>query len=172
LALLFGKENLVDREMELPEGMGTEEVTVLFPNVPSKKAQIDWVDAKKVHPRTLTVDSSSSAWRTLEGVTIGTSLKELERINDGAFEVYGFGFDGAGAVGSWRGGRLQKSFSEGAERKIFVRMVLRNGGIRADENAVMRGQAYLSSLPVLQRLDPVVGEMSVEFNPSTIERSK
>jgi hypothetical protein len=41
-------------------------------------------------------------WRTAEGITIGTPLRELERFNRRPFRLAGFAVDGAGAVVSWK----------------------------------------------------------------------
>jgi hypothetical protein len=47
-----------------------------------------------------------AAWKTKEGVHIGTTLAELERVNGGPFQFSGFGWDYGGAVFSSPRGKL------------------------------------------------------------------
>lgn len=37
-------------------------------------------------------------WRSKEGLRVGASVAELERLNNGPFKFYGFGFDYGGQV--------------------------------------------------------------------------
>ena len=46
-------------------------------------------------------------WRTAGGLTLGTTLKALVRMNGAEIGFWGFGWDEEGYVQSWNGGRLR-----------------------------------------------------------------
>jgi hypothetical protein len=51
--------------------------------------------------------AEKSLWRTTYGITQGTTLLELERINRKPFRLAGFDFDYSGTVLSWESGLLE-----------------------------------------------------------------
>ena len=47
-------------------------------------------------------------WRTASGIRLGLPLMELQKINGKSFQLAGYGFEGQGAVTSWRHGALEE----------------------------------------------------------------
>ncbi len=116
-----GKITKVTNEQELkalylPENVRTEEVPVgegnymlatrIFPDTP-QEIIVFWKDgdARKT-PERVVFEQENSPWKTHQGVTVGTTAEELERLNGKPFKLYGFEWDYAGNVSSWEGGAL------------------------------------------------------------------
>lgn len=101
-----------------------------------------------------------SVYHTAEGVTLGTTLKELEALNGRPFELAGFSWDYSGVVTSWKGGRLEKAF-EGLSVRFDDPDMTQLTPEQAD--SLMGDSPRSSSLPLLQKLNPVVGSLIVDL---------
>ena len=111
LAKHFGAATVKPTRVELGEGESTPG-TVLFPDDSSKRAQIVWHDTiSRSGPSRLILRGSRSQWTVGPGITLGTSLKELERINGRPFTLAGFGWDYAGVITEWGGGTLDSALA-------------------------------------------------------------
>jgi hypothetical protein len=107
----------------------------------------------------------SADWRTAEGVSIGTSLRELEQLNAHTFHLAGFGTDAPSAVTSWDGGRL--SSYAGPPCRLLVRLdsLPRLSSTQRELYDQVIGDGYFSSAnPTMQTLDPRVSELLLEFH--------
>lgn len=104
LVRLFGAANLKDGTLYEAEG---EEVpgSVLFPKDPQRRLEILWTKRKRV--ATLKFYGQRSVWHTAEGITLGTSLAQLEKLNGKPFKFSGFGWDYGGQILDWQGGKLK-----------------------------------------------------------------
>jgi hypothetical protein len=102
----YGKKNVVEREIDVGEGQ-TEPGVVVFPDDPLRAIEILWKDPKQKNaPKLAKIHGSASHWKTVHGISLGTSLKELEAINGKPFHLAGFGWDYPGTVYSWDDGLL------------------------------------------------------------------
>lgn len=70
---------------------------VLFPGT-LNEAEIIWLDDAGSAPAAVQLRSSGSDWRTPKGVTVGTSLKELEQWAGDVLTFSGFGWDYGGSL--------------------------------------------------------------------------
>lgn len=113
LAEVISKNNLRDiyPEAEISEGVdlfeeGTIEraYSILYPNT-DDELLIIWDDKVANRPHQIYIENDGR-WRTSEGIKIGTSYEDLEKINNGPIDFYGFGWDYSGAV-DWKGGRME-----------------------------------------------------------------
>src|SRR5256885_2261430 len=85
--------NVVVGEVGLGEGQ-TEVGTILFPHDSTRRLAILWGDAAaRTHPKRVEVDGSRTRWMVIPGVTLGTSLAALERLNGRPFRLFGMDFD-------------------------------------------------------------------------------
>jgi hypothetical protein len=114
----YGKENITLDTIWGAEGMfymGTK----LFAKTP-KEVIISWSDTL-YHSKivTLTVNSGYNIetgelelynyWKSKTGISLGTNLKELVKLNGRDFKFYGLGWDYGGEVNSWNEGKLDKA---------------------------------------------------------------
>jgi|KBSSwiStaDraftv2_1062776.scaffolds.fasta_scaffold529795_2 hypothetical protein len=160
LIRLFGKDNVRETRIEGAEGE-TYPGAIVFPNDPLKKLKLIWKDDVKNAIAEASVEGEKSVWKTAEGVTLGTTLRELNALNGRAFTVSGFGWDYGGRVLSWNGGALAPPFPKAFSLQLSPNPAKPEGQKNAP--AVTGDKALPSSLHALQALEPRVVEMSCQF---------
>lgn len=159
----YGDENVEEIEVSLGEGE-TEKGTVLFPKDPERRIQILWNDPRtKSNPVRIQIDDRRSRWKTAAGITIGTSLHELETINGKDFILTGFGWDYSGTVLSWNEGGLDKR--SGPWGGITLRLDPEDYGSSEGLSDVLGDRDFPSSQASMQKLNPKVYQIVVEFTP-------
>lgn len=112
LVRMYGAPNVVDQDVDMGEGE-MQSGTFLFPNDPERRIEILWKDPDtKTVPVYADILGKKSRWHTVHGITLGTSVTELERLNGRPFHfaLTNDGTDMAEETISWRGGRLEKEF--------------------------------------------------------------
>ena len=87
------------------EGTIERPYSILYPETENEILVI-WKDDNKRDIHQIYYDKEGR-WSSEQGIRIGTTYEELEDIN-GAFKVYGFGWDYSGAV-DWDGGKMADS---------------------------------------------------------------
>ncbi len=177
LIRLFGAQNVNQTTIDIGEGE-TQEVTEIFPDDPSKAATIFWLDAKtRKTPSGISIhriDSDNannqreSMWKTREGITVGTSLKTIEKLNGRPFRMFGFGWDNGGLVSDCNGGRLTEL---GVETKNGIEKRTLNLNLVPDPKLygtpayarVVGEKVFSSDNPAMQLLNPRVERLSFSF---------
>jgi hypothetical protein len=155
----FGAQNVEQTRIELGEGE-TAPGTVLYPRDSLRRLEIMWRDTvAQQEPARIILRGSQSQWRVARGISLGTSLKDLERLNGRPFTLAGFGWDYAGVLIGWNGGSLDSAL---AGVKLYL-----DPGTAQSESApysqVLGDKDYSSSLPAMQQLNPRVGQIFVDF---------
>jgi hypothetical protein len=156
------------READIPLGEGeTEPGTLAFPDDSLLRLEILWREPAPDEglydvPREVRLRGQTSFWRTAEGITLGTTLRELERLNGGPFSLSGWGWDYGGTVYHWDGGALDAEL-----RGVFLRL---GGGdwdrLSAQAAAQLDGDEALSSaMQAVQQVNPAIVEIRVVFDP-------
>lgn len=93
--------------------------TVLYPWDSLQRMEIIWQDSiHRRRPARLILRGSQSRWQVYSGISLGTSLQELERLNGKPFTLAGFGWDYAGVVTDWKGGSLEGPLRESSSISI------------------------------------------------------
>jgi hypothetical protein len=159
LARHYGGASVNPTRIELGEGETTPG-TVLFSDDSSRRAEIVWQDTVgRSRPSRLILRGSRSQWTVGPGISLGTSLKELERMNGRPFTLAGFGWDYAGVVTEWGGGTLDSALAG-------VKLYLDPGPEQyqsAPYSQVLGDRDYSSALPPMQQLNPHVAQIFVDF---------
>jgi hypothetical protein len=156
LVRVYGKANVVDRDIDIGEGE-TQPGTVVFPNDPKRSIEILWRDpVKKTQPSSAQIQGDASLWKARHGISLGTSLKQLEQFNGKPFQLAGFGWDYSGTVMSWENGSLATEL-DGEHGRVIVRLESRPGSDvpQEEQNQVMGDQDFSSHHAVMQKLNPV-----------------
>jgi hypothetical protein len=112
LVRLYGASNVVDQEVDTGEGEMQSE-TVVFPKDPERQVYIMWNDpGTKTSPQSADLLGTKSRWHAVHGITLGTSINELERLNGRPFRfaLINDGTDMAEETISWQGGLLENDF--------------------------------------------------------------
>jgi hypothetical protein len=160
LIRLFGKGNVQETRIEGAEGE-TYPGAVVFPRDPMKTLKVIWKDDVKNAVAEASVEGDKSLWRTAQGVTLGTTLKDLEKLNGVPFTVSGFGWDDGGRVLSWNRGALAPSFPKAFSLQLSPNPAKPENQKSAPD--VSGDKALSSSARPLQALEPRVVEMSCQF---------
>jgi hypothetical protein len=108
----------------------TATASVIFASDPMRRVTIEWTDGSgRRIPARVTLEGDSSTWTLPGGITLGTPLDELERMNGKPFELSGFAWDGAGGVSSWRDGHLANLLRQGVTLSLEPRPGDRNSEV-------------------------------------------
>jgi hypothetical protein len=157
---VYGSENVKQERIDIGEGE-TVPGTVLFPGDSTRRLEIIWSDSTgRRLPQRLILRGDSTRWSVAEGITLGTTLEELERLNGRPFTLAGFGWDYSGVVTDWRGGRLATPL--GCCVKLYV---VPPPSAQSDPayNSVLGDRDYASDLPAMHRLKPTVQQIFIDF---------
>jgi hypothetical protein len=161
----YGADNIAPERIHLGEGE-TVPGTVLFPSDSSRRLTVTWADTiARTRPTRATVGSRRSRWVVIPGVSIGTSLSELERLNGKPFKLFGFSWDYAGTVSSWEGGRLDSLWRGGPENnvRVWLRLSPDSAGYASSHSREVAGdRVFSSSLPAMRALNPRVYALFIE----------
>lgn len=107
LGAIFGKDNVQTERIMVDEGESWENATFVFRDT-KNEIQVSWQDEQSLRgPRKVGIYRAGTNWRTPEGITIGTTLSDLNRINGKALSITGFGWEYGGLV-SFNKGKLAK----------------------------------------------------------------
>jgi hypothetical protein len=155
----YGSGQIDSVRIELGEGE-TAPGTVLFPADSARRIEILWRDtsARKA-PARLILRGSRSEWRVGPGISLGTPLKDLERLNGRPFSLAGFGWDYAGVITDWKAGALDSSLTS-------IKLYLDPGSDRYQSQVysqVLGDRDYSSDLPAMQQLNPRVYQIFVDM---------
>lgn len=137
-----------------PEGMGVFLKTVLYPGT-KNEVEFIWKDDSLNFNQLLEVKvhKKNTDWKTKEGITIGTNLKALEKLNKKAFSFYGFEWD-YGGMASWDDGAL-------LNRNIAINLALPETIDFADYEKLLGESQFKSSSEIAQKVNPTVRELSL-----------
>lgn len=154
LVKAFGAANVKDAKIPVGEGETTPGV-VVFPKDPKRRLEITWVKSKRVGDIRFT--GQSSLWHTADGITLGTTLAQLQELNGVPFKFSGFGWDYGGTVLSWEKGKLEKSLKN-------VWLTLDPSAEASDYQGVIGDGSFLSSDVLKKSLPIAVWQIRVELN--------
>ena len=170
LVELFGAANVKRESLELEPGEAVP-ATVLFANDPARRAVVLWRDPQtRISPETVLIRGERTVWKTDKGITLGTPLATLRRLNGKPLTLTGFGSDLGGTVLDCNGGSL-KEFGESGPRGIAGRMLV----VRVEPDPALRetaayqqaiGENELSSdSDAMRALNPRAYELMIEIRP-------
>ncbi|MCW5963095.1 MAG: hypothetical protein KIT83_03575 [Bryobacterales bacterium] len=170
LRALLGNEAVVESAIEVGEGL-TEPGFVVYPQDPSKALAV--MTSKRyggsVQMRILVCylqrRDAPCRWSTREGISLGTSLSDLEKLNRRPFRLHGFAYDYEGAVASWQGGVLGSLQSEMGSVRLHLTPTISSPQHHAWLRQVTGDREFSSAHPAMRPLAPTVYAIAVEFSP-------
>jgi hypothetical protein len=170
LVELFGAANVERVSFEVEPGEVVPATTV-FKNDSTRRAVVLWRDPQtRAAPETVLIRGERSLWRTDKGISLGTPLATLRRLNGKPLTLTGFGSDLGGTVLDCNGGSLVE-FGQDGPRGIVGRTLV----VRVEPEPALRdtaayqqaiGESELSSdSDAMRRLNPRAYELMVEIRP-------
>lgn len=164
LKRIYGQKNVRYADVGIGEGE-TMPGVVIYPNDSSRTIYVIWKDAqRKRFPQEIHLSGDGgSVWKTAQGISLGTSLRQLERINGRAFTLYGFGWDYSGTVISWKGGKLARAF--GNDERVTIRLSYNTTSkvTDAEMESVIGELEFSSRHRVMRRINPTIYQIIVTF---------
>jgi hypothetical protein len=162
----------VKAEVEIGEGF-TEPGLKIYKDDPARALAVLWNNDTPPHPKTVLICQDvldgRCRWRTADDIGKRTTLSDLERRNGRPFVLTGWGWDYGGGVLSWEGGKLQAALRRRGGLMLTLCPRTNKDGeyvpaVTADEVTAVSGDKEISSsFPVMQKLDPYVCGMSLQF---------
>jgi hypothetical protein len=155
----YGAQVVQPARIELGEGE-TAPGTIVFPSDSLRRLEVLWRDTiGRKGPARLVLRGARTRWELPGGITLGTTLRGLEKRNGREFVLAGFGWDYSGVILDWGGGEL-------AHALPGVTLYLDPGPSQYQTLAyreVLGDRDYRSSLAAMQALDPRVYQIFVDF---------
>ncbi|MDZ8085444.1 MAG: hypothetical protein RMY16_07590 [Nostoc sp. DedQUE12b] len=159
LVKLFGASHLVDKTISGAEGIGSFAATQLNLNQ-GRSLLVVWSDNTRTKP--LDVRNLGLAWKTREGIGVGTPLSELRK-KLGDFKLYGLAWDYGGTI------LLDSSKLSRYQGKLILRVdTVPNASEKFpnDYQSVSGDGTFSSSNPHWKPLGIRLTEIIVVLNPS------
>jgi hypothetical protein len=158
VARVYGEANVRLTRVHGAESDGGSVAMVLFPDDSTRRIEVAFSDTINLrYPRMVTLRGSQSMWHTIAGVSLGTTVDELQKLNAKPFEFNGFGWDYGGQIVNWHGGVMGRDTS----------MAIRLDALHLFDNkpyrSVMGERKVSSSNRLARELRPYVGEIDVRL---------
>lgn len=168
LRSLFGPENVVPGNVYVGEGF-SEPGAAVYPDDAMQYLEIIWQDNTRAAVRAVRLTGDSTRWHTAEGISLGSTLKEIEAQNGFPFRLFGFAWDYGGTVAGCGRGRLQLLGCTGDDGSRQTRSILLR--LQPDVEAralpeyrqVLGEKEFSSGHPAMQALNPGVYQILVTF---------
>jgi hypothetical protein len=155
----FGSD-AVDEMLE-PEPDVKLKATVLYPKDPKRRLEITW-DDQKARRRPAIRITGESTWSTPNGVRLGLTLADIERMNGKPFRLYGYEHDLGGRTTNWRGGALGKPLPGGCTLRLSIGVD--DEAVKSPHFDKVSGDSeFLSTNPHMRALKPEVFEIMLDY---------
>lgn len=158
LAMAFDSRNVIFTEID---AAGTKVgASVLFPKDPKRRLEVWWSNPGNRSGTYLIVINGKSTWSAPDGMRLGLTLAQLEKLNRKSFKLKGFDKNRVATISDWDGGLLA-SLPGGCKSGLSL-----TAGPKASANAVsaMRAdQEYKSSNPAMRAVKPTVSEILIGY---------
>ena len=164
LQRLFGRADVVPTTFPIGEGE-QRPGTIVFPNDSSLRLEILWRDTlARKEPEEVRLRGLRSRWRFANGVTLGSSLRDLERLNGRPFQLSGWEHDGAGIVYGWAGGALE---SQLPNRGVRVYLAAPSSSLltRSERASLAGDHPLMSDNLSLRKANPGIAFVRIFFSP-------
>lgn len=98
----FGAKNVAFKDVDASSDVKTQ-ATVIFDDDPTRRVVVYWKDNKtRARPASISIEAPST-WTGPGGVRNGLTLKDIEKLNGGGFDMKGFGGIGGGEISGLKG---------------------------------------------------------------------
>jgi hypothetical protein len=129
---------------------------------PKKRVTVQMDSKKKI--KAMAIHGLESVWHTREGITLGTSLATLEKLNGRAFHFRAFEGEHGGEIVDWGGGKLAASLPR-VTITFASPMHARGYGTMSEKDKLEleRPHIFSSADPAARALNPVVETIELSF---------
>jgi hypothetical protein len=160
LRRVFGDTSIAPVEVYLGEGF-SEPGTAVYPDDPERRVEVVWRNGERDSPKEVRLTGATSIWKTDEGISLGTTLMQLESLNGYPFRLAGFGFDYGGTVVDCGSGRLTYLGCDSFDRTLVVRFASNEIAPSPEYRQVVGDRIFSSGHPAMQALNPTIRQLIV-----------
>ncbi len=108
LIKFFGQKNIKREARDYAEGTETYNCTIIFPGTQNEMV-VKWKEGKDyIEPEFLDMWGAKTKWKLDNGITLGTPLNELVKLNGADFTFSGLGWD-YGGIPNFTNGKLNNA---------------------------------------------------------------
>jgi hypothetical protein len=154
LAMAYDSRNMIFTHETVPGGEAN--VTVLFPNDPQRRLEVWWSNPDRTGTYLIDI-AGKSVWGGPDGLRLGQTLEQLEKLNHKPFKMKGFDKDDVATVSSWDDGALA-SLAGGCKASVSL-----HAGARAAATELPAKDEYSSNDPAMRALKPTVSEILIGY---------
>ena len=159
LVTAFNSKNITFADVEAADGTKVP-ASILFPNDPKRRLEVWWSDRTHRSDIHLIVIGGKSTWTAPDGLRLGQTLEQVEKLNHKPFKLKGFDKDRIATVSDWDGGELatlagdcNAGLSLRADAKASAEKI---GALSADKE-------YSSSDPAIRATKPMITEILIGY---------
>jgi hypothetical protein len=137
-----------------PETFDEYPITVILRDTP-KQVTFEWKDeVNRESIYRIIIAGQKSVWKTAEGITLGTSLHQLEEINQAPFKFHGFDW--------YHPGETNWADSKFSQRNLIVVLGFPEGPTPSSYDSLMTTDLISSDSSLAQRAKLVVASVMME----------
>jgi hypothetical protein len=104
LAMTFDSKNVTFADVDVN---GTKvQASIVFPKDPKRRLEVWWANPANRSDTYLILINGQSAWVGPDGLKLGLTLADLEKLNHKPFKLKGFDKDNIARISDWDGGAL------------------------------------------------------------------
>ena len=163
----YGESEVVAADIDVGEGQ-TQAGTILFPQQNAKALTLFWTDETRMHVAQVRISTEGTNWRTDKGITIGTPLRAIEKLNGRPVSLAGFGWDYSGTILDCDGGALKELGVQTQtgihSRTLLIRVAPQPKWQGSPEYRMVLGdRSFKSDHAAMRKLNPTVYTMIVDL---------
>jgi hypothetical protein len=154
LAVVYDSRNMIFTHETMPGGEA--DVTVLFPNDPQRRLEVWWSNPDRTGTYLIDI-AGKSIWTGPDGLRLGLTLEQLQKLNHRPFKMKGFDKNDVATVSTWDGGALA-SIAGGCKAGVSV-----HASAPAASAELPATDEYSSDDPAMRALKPTVSEILIGY---------
>jgi hypothetical protein len=159
LVTAYKSKNITFTDVEAADGTKVP-ASILFPNDPKRRLEVWWSDRNHRSDIHLIVIGGQSTWTAPDGLRLGQTLEQVEKINQKPFKLKGFDKDHIATVSDWDGGTVA-TLAGGCNAGLSLRADPKASAEKI--NALSADKEYSSSDPAIRAAKPTVSEILIGY---------
>ncbi|HPA62842.1 MAG TPA: hypothetical protein PLC67_02690 [Spirochaetota bacterium] len=156
---IFGKNNVFECNIGLSEGESIVGVKVFKDSC--NELDILWKDNKFQKIDRIIIREKGTLWKTADGITIGTSISDIIKLNEKDITISGFEWDYAGTLVSWNNGKFENKYAIGKKFAMSFESMSRKVN---NYESVIGDKQISSDNDVIKSMNLQVASMAVIFD--------
>jgi hypothetical protein len=159
LVTAYKSKNVTFTDVEAADGTKVP-ASILFPNDPKRRLEVWWSDRNHRSDIHLIVIGGQSTWIAPDGLRLGQTLEQVEKINQKPFKLKGFDKDQIATVSDWDGGTVA-TLAGGCNAGLSLRADPKASAEKI--GALSADKEYSSSDPAIRATKPTITEILIGY---------